>query len=186
MYFSLRFLWTQTRHKHGTQKDHAVWQQQEGDACGGGSVIRRSSRQIWLLSSGAEQRGADWSLLLGGGVEWRGLCICDLQRNQKKRKQWWMCVWKEDQSWSLTCSNGRYYVWHNNNGTSITSPSFSSSSDRVAVYLDCPGGTLSYYRVSSDTLIHLHTFNTTFTEALYPGFRFYSNRSGSTVSLCSL
>ncbi|KAI3352592.1 hypothetical protein L3Q82_005528 [Scortum barcoo] len=44
---------------------------------------------------------------------------------------------------------------------------------RVAVYVDCPAGTLSFYRVSSDTLIHLHTFNTTFTEPLYPGFGFW-------------
>ncbi|XP_065326207.1 NLR family CARD domain-containing protein 3-like [Pelmatolapia mariae] len=46
------------------------------------------------------------------------------------------------------------------------------NSVRVAVYVDCPAGTLSFYRVSSDTLIHLHTFNTTFTETLYPGFAF--------------
>ncbi|KAL4009564.1 hypothetical protein ACER0C_003416 [Sarotherodon galilaeus] len=52
---------------------------------------------------------------------------------------------------------------------------------RVAVYVDCPAGTLSFYRVSSDTLIHLHTFNTTFTQTLYPGFWFYP---GSSVTLC--
>ncbi|KAL4009093.1 hypothetical protein ACER0C_002945 [Sarotherodon galilaeus] len=45
---------------------------------------------------------------------------------------------------------------------------------RAAVYVDCPAGTLSFYRVSSDTLIHLHTFNTTFTQTLYPGFRVWS------------
>ncbi|XP_038583499.1 NACHT, LRR and PYD domains-containing protein 3-like [Micropterus salmoides] len=87
-----------------------------------------------------------------------------------------------DQSWSLYCSDGRYSVWHNNRGTSLLLSS--SSSNRVAVYVDCPAGTLSFYRVSSDTLIHLHTFNTTFTEPLYPGFGFWS--SGSSVSLCSL
>ncbi|CAI5657704.1 unnamed protein product [Oreochromis niloticus] len=54
---------------------------------------------------------------------------------------------------------------------------------RVAVYVDCPAGTLSFYRVSSDTLIHLHTFNTTFTQTLYPGFRFLWP-PGSSVSLC--
>uniref|UniRef100_A0A3Q0SNY0 Ig-like domain-containing protein n=1 Tax=Amphilophus citrinellus TaxID=61819 RepID=A0A3Q0SNY0_AMPCI len=54
--------------------------------------------------------------------------------------------------------------------THISSSSSSSVSHRVAVYVDCPAGTLSFYRVSSDTLIHLHTFTTTFTEPLYPGF----------------
>ena len=121
-------------------------------------------------------------------VEWSGeVYVSVTYRGIRRKGNSDECVFgRNDQSWSLTCSNGRYYVWHNNNGTSITTSSFSSSSDRVAVYLDWPGGTLSYYRVCSDTLIHLHTFNTTFTEALYPGFRFYSNRSGSTVSLCSL
>ncbi|XP_053170511.1 NLR family CARD domain-containing protein 3-like [Scomber japonicus] len=94
-----------------------------------------------------------------------------------------------DQSWSLNCSSGGYTVCHNNTGTSIPSSSYSSSSsdsNRVAVYVDCPAGTLSFYRVSSDTLIHLHTFNTTFTEPLYAGFGFWSSWFESSVSLCSL
>ncbi|CAI5657565.1 unnamed protein product [Oreochromis niloticus] len=63
-----------------------------------------------------------------------------------------------------------------------SSSSSSSVSNRAAVYVDCPAGTLSFYRVSSDTLIHLHTFNTTFTQTLYPGFSVWSR--GSSVSLC--
>ncbi|XP_078016724.1 NLR family CARD domain-containing protein 3-like isoform X9 [Epinephelus lanceolatus] len=99
------------------------------------------------------------------------------------------CVFgRNDQSWSLSCFNGDYSVWHNNRKTHISSSSSSSSSSsvsgRVAVYVDCPAGTLSFFRVSSDSLIHLHTFNTTFTEPLYPGFWLWS--PGSSVSLCSL
>ncbi|KAM8823784.1 NLR family CARD domain-containing protein 3-like isoform 1-T4 [Spinachia spinachia] len=91
-----------------------------------------------------------------------------------------------DQSWSLRCSDGGYSVCHNETETPITS-SLSSSSGRVAVYVDCPAGSLSFYRVSSDTLIHLHTISTTFTEDLYPGFGFwFSSGSGSSVSLCPL
>ncbi|XP_047211142.1 protein NLRC3-like [Girardinichthys multiradiatus] len=88
-----------------------------------------------------------------------------------------------DQSWSLTCSVGGYSALHNNSETAISSSSSSSSSisNRVAVYVDCPAGILSFYRVSSDSLIHLHTFNTTFTEPLYPGFWI---SSGSSVFLC--
>ncbi|XP_042282357.1 NACHT, LRR and PYD domains-containing protein 12-like isoform X3 [Thunnus maccoyii] len=91
-----------------------------------------------------------------------------------------------DQSWTLRCSDGEgYSVWHNNRKTDLSSSSSSSSSvsNRVAVYVDCSAGTLSFYRVSSDSLIHLHTFNTTFTEPLYPGFWV---GFGSSVSLCSL
>ncbi|XP_073322757.1 stonustoxin subunit beta-like [Pagrus major] len=94
---------------------------------------------------------------------------------------------RNNQSWSLSCSDdGRYSVWHNNRETVLSSCSSSSSSsssdsNRVAVYVDCPAGTLSFYRVSSDSLIHLHTFNTTFTQPLYPGFWFRS--PGSSVPL---
>ncbi|XP_078100840.1 uncharacterized protein LOC144513586 isoform X11 [Sander vitreus] len=98
-----------------------------------------------------------------------------------------------DQSWSLICSDGGHYVCHNNRVTSIFS---SSVSGRVAVYVDCPAGSLSFYSVSSDSLIHLYTFNTTFTQPLYPGFgfglrfgfgfglRYVSTSYGSSVSLC--
>uniref|UniRef100_A0A4W5JT60 B30.2/SPRY domain-containing protein n=1 Tax=Hucho hucho TaxID=62062 RepID=A0A4W5JT60_9TELE len=86
-----------------------------------------------------------------------------------------------DKSWSLFCSDNSYYAWHNNNHTTIDVPS--SSSHRVGVYLDWPAGTLSFYTVSSDTLTHLHTFTSTFTEPLYPGFRVYDT---SSVSLCQV
>ncbi|XP_030250924.1 NLR family CARD domain-containing protein 3-like [Sparus aurata] len=134
-------------------------------------------------------------------VEWRGLVYISVTYRGISRRGNSDNCWfgRNDQSWSLTCSNGRYSVWHNNKGTSITSSpplslsSLSSStssfsvSNRVAVYVDCPAGTLSFYRVFSDTLIHLHTFNTTFTEALYPGFGFrFGAWSDSSVSLLSV
>ncbi|XP_039859691.1 stonustoxin subunit alpha-like, partial [Simochromis diagramma] len=119
-------------------------------------------------------------------VEWRGDVYISVSYRSTRRKGGSAdCVFGyNDQSWSLSCSDdGRFRVWHNNRQTSISSSSSSSSvSNRAAVYVDCPAGTLSFYRVSSDTLIHLHTFNTTFTEPLYPGFWVCS--SGSSVSLC--
>ncbi|XP_014909724.1 NACHT, LRR and PYD domains-containing protein 3-like isoform X1 [Poecilia latipinna] len=82
-------------------------------------------------------------------------------------------------SWSLIRSDRHgNCLWHNKSGTSISS---SSVSNRVAVYVDCPGGVLSFYRVSSDSLIHLYTFSTTFTEPLYPGFAIFSNSSVSLI-----
>ncbi|XP_051249434.1 NACHT, LRR and PYD domains-containing protein 12-like isoform X2 [Dicentrarchus labrax] len=118
-------------------------------------------------------------------VEWRGRVYISVSyRGISRRGNSEDCVFGyNDQSWSLFCSDDGYYVYHNNIKTSISSSS--SSSGRVAVYVDCPAGTLSFYTVSSDTLIHLHTFNTTFTEPLYPGFGF-GFWSGSSVSLCPL
>ncbi|XP_076737565.1 protein NLRC3-like [Maylandia zebra] len=119
-------------------------------------------------------------------VEWRGdVCISVSYRSIRRKGDSNDCLFgNNDQSWSLVCSDdGPQSVWHNNSYTSFSSSSSSSSvSNRAAVYVDCPAGTLSFYRVSSDTLIHLHTFNTTFTQTLYPGFWFWSR--GSSVSLC--
>ncbi|XP_072513294.1 LOW QUALITY PROTEIN: uncharacterized protein [Salminus brasiliensis] len=76
-------------------------------------------------------------------------------------------------SWTLFCSDRGYTVRHNNNSTDLPTPS--SGCKRVGVYVDCPAGTVSFYRVSSDThtLTHLHTFSTTFTEPLYAGILLY-------------
>uniref|UniRef100_A0A3B3E037 B30.2/SPRY domain-containing protein n=1 Tax=Oryzias melastigma TaxID=30732 RepID=A0A3B3E037_ORYME len=94
------------------------------------------------------------------------------------------------QSWSLYFSGGSYTVWHDKIGTSIPSSSSSSSGPRrVAVYVDRPAGTLSFYRVSSDTLTHIHTFSTTFTEPLSAGFGLWTWSGlpvASSVRLCSL
>uniref|UniRef100_A0AAY5KJP7 B30.2/SPRY domain-containing protein n=2 Tax=Esox lucius TaxID=8010 RepID=A0AAY5KJP7_ESOLU len=91
------------------------------------------------------------------------------------------CFGYNDMSWSLFCYDDSYSVWHNNKKTVL--PFTSSDSHRVGVYLDWPAGILSFYKVSSDTLTHLHTFNTTFTEPLYPGFGVSYN---SSVSLCQM
>ncbi|XP_049324661.1 NACHT, LRR and PYD domains-containing protein 12-like [Astyanax mexicanus] len=97
-------------------------------------------------------------------------------------------------SWSLICSDNSYSVQHNNNRTVLSTPP--SGCKRVGVYVDCPSGTLSFYRVSSDThshtpsqthshtLTHLHTFYTTFTQPLYAGIRLYY--TGSSVHLCKI
>ncbi|KAL7404634.1 hypothetical protein ABVT39_017392 [Epinephelus coioides] len=119
-------------------------------------------------------------------VEWRGkVRISVSYRGIRRRGNSADCRFGgNDQSWSLSCSDiVGYSVLHSKKDKDLPQPSSSSVSNRVAVYVDCPAGTLSFFKVSSDSLIHLHTFSTTFTEPLYPGFGL---RSGSSVSLCSL
>uniref|UniRef100_A0A4W6EN37 B30.2/SPRY domain-containing protein n=1 Tax=Lates calcarifer TaxID=8187 RepID=A0A4W6EN37_LATCA len=115
-------------------------------------------------------------------VEWtEGVRISVTYRGIRRKGSSDDCLFGgNDHSWCLSCSDG-YSVRHSNIKTSLSSSS--SVSNRVAVYVDCPAGSLSFYRVSSDKLIHLHTFNTTFTEPLYPGFLI---GFGSSVSLCDL
>ncbi|XP_074525941.1 NLR family CARD domain-containing protein 3-like [Halichoeres trimaculatus] len=115
-------------------------------------------------------------------VEWKGKVDISVSYRGIRRKGYSddRRLKFNDQSWSLFCSDECYSVHHNNRKTDL-SLCPSSDSDRVAVYVDCPAGTLSFYRVSSDSLIHLHTFSSTFTEPLYPGFGL---SLGSSVSVC--
>ncbi|XP_033182643.1 NLR family CARD domain-containing protein 3-like [Anabas testudineus] len=107
-------------------------------------------------------------------VEWTGRVLVSVSYRSIRKKGDIPDCWfgGNDKSWTLFHSEeDGYSVRHNNRFTAISS---SSVSNKVSVYVDCPAGTLSFYRVSSDKLIHLHTFNTTFTEPLYAGFRIIS------------
>ena len=102
----------------------------------------------------------EWSVKATIGVAYRRMCRkgegCDAWLGQNAA------------SWSLSCSSRGYSVCHNKKTVSMTTPHISS---RIGLYLDWPAGKLSFYKVSSGTLTHLHSFHTTFTERLYPGFR---------------
>ncbi|XP_029966631.1 NACHT, LRR and PYD domains-containing protein 3-like [Salarias fasciatus] len=119
-------------------------------------------------------------------VEWSGKVFISVSyRGITRRGTMKECVFgRNDQSWSLSCSYQGYYVRHNDRITCTSLSSSSSSSGRVGVYVDRPAGSLSFFRVSSDSLIHLYTFNTTFTQPLSAGFTLLY--SGSSVSLCPL
>uniref|UniRef100_A0A8C7PLA7 B30.2/SPRY domain-containing protein n=1 Tax=Oncorhynchus mykiss TaxID=8022 RepID=A0A8C7PLA7_ONCMY len=112
-------------------------------------------------------------------VEWSGRAVIGVTYKGISRRGDVEDCWLgwNNKSWSLICSDNSYSAWHNNKPTTIDV--LYSSSHRVGVYLDWPAGTLSFYRASSDTLTHLITFTSTFTEPLYPGFRVHVDSSVS-------
>ncbi|XP_048051071.1 uncharacterized protein LOC125271131 [Megalobrama amblycephala] len=128
-------------------------------------------------------------------AEWSGTARIAVAYNGIVRKGWKDCVFGcNDKSWSLNCSKNKFTVCHDKKYTVIHVPSplsnrsgvhaVRSSSKRVGVYVDVSAGTLSFYSVSdTHTLTHLHTFNTTFTEPLYAGFRVDDK---SSLSLCDI
>ncbi|XP_073346151.1 stonustoxin subunit alpha-like [Pagrus major] len=79
--------------------------------------------------------------------------------------------------WQNSGSSGLYAEHDNQTHDLPVSPAVT----RLGVYLDWPAGTLSYYKVSSDTLSHIYTFHTKFTDPVYPGFMLWE---GSSVFLC--
>ncbi|XP_073349789.1 NACHT, LRR and PYD domains-containing protein 3-like [Pagrus major] len=74
-----------------------------------------------------------------------------------------------DKSWSLELYHSSY-LYHNKTTTYLRRPS--KKSKKVAVYLDWPAGSLSFYTVHPDKLEHVDTFYSRFTEPLYLGFGF--------------
>ncbi|XP_013885778.1 protein NLRC3 isoform X2 [Austrofundulus limnaeus] len=102
-------------------------------------------------------------------VEWRGSVYIAVTYKGIKRRGGSndSSLGANNQSWCLLCSEDGHSVLHNNKMTHLQG----APSNRVGVYLDWPGGSLSFFRVSSDKKTHLYTFTLTFTEPVYPAFR---------------
>ncbi|CAL8236549.1 unnamed protein product [Arctogadus glacialis] len=117
----------------------------------------------------------EWESSVEIGVTYRGI----------PRKGYEGSFARHNQAWCLYCRKDRYTACHNDKTRIYLPP---AGSTRVGVYLDRPAGTLSFYRVSRDggrssgTLKHIYTFQSTFTEELYPAFGICAY--GSSVKLC--
>ncbi|KAK9530909.1 hypothetical protein VZT92_012382 [Zoarces viviparus] len=83
------------------------------------------------------------------------------------------CLGRNNLSWSIDQAllNGKHTLEARHIVKVMETDFPSGDFHTLGVYLDWPAGTLSFYKVSSDTLRHLYTFHTTFTEPVYPGFR---------------
>lgn len=106
------------------------------------------------------------------GVAYRGI-------GRKGRRDDSLLGWN-DKSWCLESCND--IAWHN--GKVRGQRSSHHGSKTVAVYVDWPAGTLSFYSVYSNALIHLNTFSCTVTEPLYPAFRVLGYGSYALLRTC--
>ncbi|XP_026212352.1 neoverrucotoxin subunit beta-like [Anabas testudineus] len=86
---------------------------------------------------------------------------------------------RNDMSWcfGLYTVKPELFRSHKNNCKHLPFPP--TGCKRLGVYLDWPAGTLSFYQVSSNTLSHLYTYHTTFTQPVYPGCFIKSQRSSA-------
>lgn len=85
-------------------------------------------------------------------------------------------------SWSLTQQHDKKLAaWHNRRKTRL---SHQMTSNRVAVAVDYSAGTITFSEVgSSNSLIHLHTFSSSFTQPLCLGFGLYKAELKSRISI---
>ncbi len=81
-------------------------------------------------------------------------------------------------SWSLFCSDSSYSARHHKDQVEINAPYCS----RIGVFLDCAGGTLSFYTVS-ESMSLIHQFKASFSEPVYPGFWVWYE---SAITICQL
>ncbi|XP_063316984.2 tripartite motif-containing protein 16-like [Pelmatolapia mariae] len=110
-------------------------------------------------------------------VEWRGggVRVAVAYKSISRKGGGKECGFgRNDKSWSLDCDNNSYTFLYNNIQTRVSGP----RSSRVGVYLDHRAGILSFYSVS-ETMTLLHRVQTTFTQPLYAGVRFYYNYGDS-------
>ncbi|XP_063318602.1 tripartite motif-containing protein 16-like [Pelmatolapia mariae] len=117
-------------------------------------------------------------------VEWRGgaVYVAVAYKNISRAGSGYECVFgHNDKSWSLDCNNSSYKFRYNNIQTRVSGP----RSSRVGVYLDHRAGILSFYSVS-ETMTLLHRVQTTFTQPLCAGLRFYYAVLGATAELIKL
>ncbi|XP_072296713.1 stonustoxin subunit beta-like [Eucyclogobius newberryi] len=124
---------------------------------------------------------------LRGRCYWEVQCLGDVDvavsyRGIRRRGDSEKCGFGlNDQSWRMKFCRGEYSFMHNekeryefkpNFRRYALSPQFSPNTSRVGVFLDSEAGALSFYQVlSGGELSHLHTFSSSFTEPLFPGFR---------------
>ncbi|XP_032414867.1 NACHT, LRR and PYD domains-containing protein 3-like isoform X4 [Xiphophorus hellerii] len=107
-------------------------------------------------------------------VEWRGRVSIGVTYKGESDD---CAVGMNKPSWTLLCSDDGLSVQH---GNKIT-PIHGDPSNRLGVYLDWPGGIVSFFGVSLDKSTYLHSFTTKFTEPVYPAFGISTD---SSLSLC--
>lgn len=117
-------------------------------------------------------------------VEWTGTAAIGLTYKSISRKGRGKddVLGQNPKSLTLYCDENSYSVYHDKKKTEIDYPPYGCN--RVGVFLDWPTGSVSFYRVSSEKLMLLHTAYSCFTEPLYAGFTLYP--SDTAISLCKI
>ncbi|KAM9350324.1 uncharacterized protein ABDE67_007627 [Symphorus nematophorus] len=113
-------------------------------------------------------------------VEWKGdgVGIAVTYRGVGRRWDRTGGLGCNEKSWSLLCSKTGYTAIHGKVSKSIKV----DPCQKIGVFLDWEGGTLTYYSITSGKLSPIHTFKAKFTEPVFPGFWF---KKGS-ATLCEI
>ncbi|XP_077109634.1 nuclear factor 7, brain-like isoform X2 [Ranitomeya variabilis] len=108
-----------------------------------------------------------WDVEVSKEGGWRvGMAYPSISRSGKSS-----LIGNNKKSWGLRSFNKQYSVKHNAKEIPLACR---PSCYKVRIYLDYAAGLLSFYELG-DSMRHLYTYNTTFTEALYPVIVVWAN-----------
>ncbi|XP_072314831.1 uncharacterized protein [Eucyclogobius newberryi] len=147
--------------------------------------LSEDNRTVTCVKEDQEEKFKNWPQVLSSTglrgrcyweVEWKGegVSIAVSYKGIRRRgtEEEYVFGWN-DQSWSLWTNGKQYFALHKHNQikVGVVSGDWSLRSGRVGVFLDSEAGTLTFYKTYIDAKPSpLHTFYSSFTEPLFPGF----------------
>lgn len=100
---------------------------------------------------------------ISGGGTYVGLTCKGIDRKGEERNS---CISGNSFSWSIHWSGKEFTAWHSDTETPLKASPFR----RLGIYVNFPGGTLSFYGVEYDAVTLIQKFDCKFSEPLYAAF----------------
>ncbi|XP_005857393.1 PREDICTED: tripartite motif-containing protein 16 [Myotis brandtii] len=100
---------------------------------------------------------------ISGTGTYVGLTCKGIDRKGEERNS---CISGNNFSWSLHWNGKEFSAWHSDTETPLKAGPFR----RLGIYINFPGGMLSFYGVEPDAMTLVHRFDCKFSEPVYPAF----------------
>ncbi|XP_036197597.1 tripartite motif-containing protein 16 isoform X2 [Myotis myotis] len=100
---------------------------------------------------------------ISGAGTYVGLTCKGIDRKGEERNS---CISGNNFSWSLHWNGKEFSAWHSDTETPLKAGPFR----RLGIYINFPGGMLSFYGVEPDAMTLVHRFDCNFSEPVYPAF----------------
>ncbi|KAM5151284.1 tripartite motif-containing protein 16 [Callospermophilus lateralis] len=100
---------------------------------------------------------------ISGAGTYFGLTCKGIDRKGEERNS---CISGNNFSWSLHWNGKEFTAWHSDTETPLKAGPFR----RLGIYVNFPGGTLSFYGVEYDSMTLVHKFDCKFSEPVYAAF----------------
>lgn len=100
---------------------------------------------------------------ISGAGTYVGMTCKGIDRKGEERNS---CISGNNFSWSLLWNGKEYTAWHSDTETPLKADPF----QRLGIYIDFPGGILSFYGVEYEAMTLVHKFDCKFSEPIYAAF----------------